>query len=93
MKTYKEIPEFKSEREEFDFWVGEDSTEYIDWTKSKQANFSNLKKTSKEITLDLPLDLFEKIKVRANKINVPFEALLKMYILKSYNESSQNIIP
>jgi len=73
-----------------DFWVNEDSTEYIDWNKSKQVNFPNLKKSSKKISLNLPLDLIEKIKVRANKIDVPFESLIKMYILKAYNDNSQN---
>lgn len=93
MKTYKPIPEFKSELDEFDFWVNEDSTEYIDWNKSKQVNFPNLKKSSKKITLNLPLDLIEKIKVRANKIDVPFESLVKMYIIKAYNDNTQNYIP
>ena len=90
MKTYKALPEFKSEHDEFDFWVNEDSAEYIDWNKSKQVNFPNLKKSSKKISLNLPLDLIEKIKVRANKIDVPFESLIKMYILKAYNDNFQN---
>lgn len=90
MKTYKEIPEFHSEREEYDFWVKEDSTDYIDWEKSKQTHFPNLKKTSKEVTINLPVDMVEKIKVRANKIDVPFESLLKMYILKAYDDQTRN---
>ncbi|MBA4409147.1 MAG: BrnA antitoxin family protein [Bacteroidota bacterium] len=90
MKTYKSIPEFKNELEEFEFWTKADSMEYIDWDKAKKVNFPNLKKTSQEITLNLPLDLLEKIKVRANKIDVPFESLVKMYILKAYNDNTQN---
>lgn len=90
MKTYKSIPEFKNELEEFEFWIKADSMEYIDWDKAKKVNFPNLKKTSQEITLNLPLDLLEKIKVRANKIDVPFESLVKMYILKAYNDNTQN---
>lgn len=90
MKTFRPIPEFKSELEEFEFWSKADSMEYIDWDKAKQVNFPNLKKSSQEITLNLPLDLLEKIKVRANKIDVPFESLIKMYILKAYNDNTQN---
>jgi predicted DNA binding CopG/RHH family protein len=90
MKNFRPIPEFKSELEEFEFWVNEDSMEYIDWDKAKQVNFPNLKKSSREITLNLPLDLFEKIKVRANKIDVPFESLVKMYNLKAYNDNAKN---
>lgn len=92
MKNLRPIPEFKSELEEFEFWSKADSMEYIDWDKAKQVNFPNLKKTSQEITLNLPLDLLEKIKVRANKIDVPFESLVKMYILKAYNDNTQNYI-
>ena len=92
MKNFRTIPEFKSELEEFEFWIKADSMEYIDWDKAKQVNFSNFKKSSREITLNLPLDLFEKIKVRANKIDVPFESLVKMYILKAYNDNAKNFI-
>lgn len=91
MKKLKPIPVFKNELEEFNFWSKADSTEYINWDKAKHVNFPNLKKSSREITLNLPLDLFEKIKVRANKIDVPFESLLKMYILKAYNDARNYI--
>ena len=87
MKKFRAIPEFKNELEEFEFWSKEDSMEYIDWDKAKRIYFPDLKKSSREITLKLPLDLFEKIKVRANKIDVPFESLVKMYILKAYNDN------
>jgi len=50
MKTFKTIPEFKSELEEFEFWSKEDSMDYIDWDQSKQINLTNLKKTSQENT-------------------------------------------
>lgn len=92
MKNFRPIPEFKSELEEFEFWINADSMEYLDWDNAKQTHFPNLKKTSREITLNLPLDLFEKIKVRANKIDVPFESLVKMYILKAYNDNAKNFI-
>lgn len=90
MKTYKSIPEFKNELEEFEFWSKADSMAFIDWDKAKQGSFPNLKKTSQEIILKLPLDLLEKIKIRANKIDVPFESLVKMYILKAFNDTTQN---
>ena len=88
MKNFKPIPVFNSELEEFEFWSKEDSMDYIDWDGAKRINLPNLKKSSREITLNLPLDLFEKIKVRANKIDVPYESLIKVYILKALNENS-----
>ena len=51
--------------------------------------FTNLKKTTKKISLTIPLDLFEKIKVRANKFDIPYQSLIKMYIFKAYNEYLQ----
>ncbi|MBU0765794.1 MAG: BrnA antitoxin family protein, partial [Bacteroidetes bacterium] len=47
------------------------------------------KKTTKKISLSIPFDLFEKIKVRANKFDIPYQNLIKMYILKAYNEYLQ----
>lgn len=92
MKTFKPIPEFKNELEEFEFWSKADSMKLIDWDKAQQGIFPNLKKTSQEITLNLPLDLLEKIKIRANKMDVPFESLVKMYIVKAYYENTHNYI-
>ena len=54
MKSHNKIPEFKSENEERDFWVKEDSTEFIDWEKAKSASFPNLKKSLKGFTMDSP---------------------------------------
>jgi len=43
MKKLKQIPQFKSEDEERNFWSTHDSTEYIDWSKAEKAVFPNLK--------------------------------------------------
>ena len=88
MKNSKQIPTFSSEAEEFEFWSNANSTDYINWDEAKEIKFINLKKTTKKITLSLPFDMIEKIKIRANKIDVPYQSLIKMYILKSYNEFS-----
>ena len=88
MKTFRSIPKFNSELEEFEFWSRVDSMNLVDWDKAKQGNFPYLKNTSQEITLNLPPDLLEKIKIRANKIDVPFVSLVKMYILKAYNDNT-----
>ncbi len=89
MENLKKIPEFKNEAEEFEFWSKSDCFEYINWDKARNTKFTNLKKTTKKISLTIPFDLFEKIKVRANKFNIPYQSLIKMYILKAYNEYLQ----
>ena len=47
----KDIPQFKSEDEERQFWAEHDSTEYVDWSKAKRGVFPNLKPSVKTISL------------------------------------------
>ena len=78
----KIIPKFKNEEEELDFWSNNDSSEFIDWDNAEIVNFSNLQKSKKNITLSIPVDIFEKIKVNANKIDISYKSLIKLYLLK-----------
>ena len=76
----KAIPEFKTEQEEREFWESHDSTDYLDWSKASLAVFPNLKPTTKAISLRLPEDLLAKIKVKANKLDVPYQSLMKTWL-------------
>jgi predicted DNA binding CopG/RHH family protein len=76
----KKIPEFKTESEERIFWEENDSSDYLDWSKAKQAIFSNLKPTTKAISLRLPESMLAQIKVEANKRDVPYQSLMKMWL-------------
>ncbi len=76
----KRIPEFKSEADEFEFWSKEDSTEYIDWSKAKGAKLVNLKPTLRTISVRLPVAMIEDLKVLANRRDVPYQSLLKMFL-------------
>lgn len=82
MRTMKTIPSFKSEKEEREFWESQDSTEYLDWNKAKTMQFSNLKKSTKTISLRLPADMLEALKVKANAMDVPYQSLIKMFLQK-----------
>ena len=66
-KKRKPIPSFKSEAEERAFWEIHDSSDYIDWSKAERVRFANLKPSAKSISLRLPIDLLEQIKIAANK--------------------------
>jgi len=81
-KQLKPIPEFRSEDEERDFWgaKGRDSTEYIDWSKARLARFPNIKLSTRSISLRLPVSLLERIKLEANKRDVPYQSLIKMWL-------------
>ena len=76
----KAIPKFKSEEAERKFWAKHDSTEYVDWSKAKRAVFPNLKPSTKTISLRLPETLLEELKLLANKRDVPYQSLLKVFL-------------
>ncbi len=76
----KPVPKFKSEAEEREFWETHDSSEYIDWTKAKKTRFPNLKPSTQSISLRLPISLLESIRIEANKRDVPYQSLIKMWL-------------
>lgn len=80
MKTKKKVPEFKNETEERRFWEKHDSTDYIDYSKAKSVSFPNLKPSTKTISIRLPEFLIEKLKIIANKKDIPYQSLIKLYL-------------
>ena len=76
----KQTPKFKSEEEERSFWAENDSTEYVDWSTAKRAVFPNLKPSTKTISLRLPQAMLEELKLLANKRDVPYQSLVKMFL-------------
>jgi predicted DNA binding CopG/RHH family protein len=82
MKVLKKIPEFKNEKEEKKFWEEHDSSEYIDWSKAEAVRFPNLKKSTKSISLRLPEDMLERLKSRANAMDIPYQSYIKMLLQK-----------
>lgn len=74
------IPRFRSEDAEREFWASHESTEYIDWRNAKRATPPNLKPSSQTISLRLPKPMLERLKILANKRDVPYQSLLKMFI-------------
>jgi predicted DNA binding CopG/RHH family protein len=80
MKKPAVRPRFKSEAEERKFWETHDSTDYIDWSKAERVRFPNLKPSTTAISIRLPLGLLEQIKIAANKRDVPYQSLIKMWL-------------
>ncbi len=80
MKKLKNTPKFNTEEEEREFWSKNDSTEYLDWNKSKRVSFPNLKPSTKTISLRLPEFLLNDIKIIANKRDVPYQSLIKIIL-------------
>ena len=82
MKKLKNIPIFKNEKEEREFWQKADSTEYVDYSGLEKWSFPNLKLTSKPITIRIPESILERVKIKANKKDMPYQTLIKQYIYK-----------
>lgn len=79
-KRLKPLPKFRSEAEERKFWETHDSTPYVDWSTAQRARFPNLKLSTTAISLRLPLGTLERIKIAANKRDVPYQSLIKVWL-------------
>jgi predicted DNA binding CopG/RHH family protein len=79
-KKLKRIPHFRSEAEERKFWETHDSTDYLDWSKAQRVQLPNLKLSTTAISLRLPQGLLDRIKVAANKRDVPYQSLIKVWL-------------
>lgn len=74
------IPRFSSEAEERAFWESRDSTEFVDWSRAKRVRLPKLKPSTQAISLRLPLSLLERIRIEANKRDVPYQSLIKTWL-------------
>ena len=79
-KRLKPVPKFRSGAAERKFWETHDTTQYLDWSQAQLARFPNLKPSTKSISLRLPVDLLERIKVEANRRDVPYQSLIKVWL-------------
>jgi predicted DNA binding CopG/RHH family protein len=79
-KQSKTVPKFATEAEERAFWEKNDSADYQDWTKAKRVVLTNLKPTTKTISLRLPQHLLDSIKAAANARDVPYQSLIKVWL-------------
>ena len=76
----KKIPKFKNEDSERRFWNKHDSTDFIDWENGKRVVLGKLKPSSRTISIRLPEMMIEELKLLANKKDVPYQSLLKMFL-------------
>lgn len=86
MKKQQKVPVFKNEDEEREFWATHDSTDLIDWRQAHRAVFPNLKPSTKTISLRLPESIIAALKVLANKRDVPYQSLLKVFLAERIEE-------
>jgi len=84
---FKKIPKFRNEDEERDFWATADSSEYFDWSKAERVSFPNLKPSTRSISLRLPWSLLDNLKEIANKMDVPYQSLIKIFLAEKVEEA------
>lgn len=77
LKKFKSIPKFKTESEERKFWQTHSSVDYVDWSKAERVKFPNLQLTNKPVTVRLPLSLIDRLKIKANQRDIPYQSLMK----------------
>lgn len=79
-KPRKPIPQFENEAQAQEFWSSHDSTEYVDWSKPQRVTFGRLKPSTQTISLRVPVALLEDSKLLANKRDVPYQSLVKIFL-------------
>ena len=79
-KSLKPIPRYDNEAQEQEFWSAHDSTDYVDWSTAQRVTFGRLKPSTQMISIRLPEALLEDLKPLANKRDVPYQSLLKIFL-------------
>ncbi|TVS11371.1 MAG: hypothetical protein EA417_18145 [Gammaproteobacteria bacterium] len=79
-KDKKRIPTFATEAEERAFWEQQDSTDFVDWSAAERVRLPNLKPSTQAVSMRFPLGLLERIKLEANKRDVPYQSLIKVWL-------------
>lgn len=89
-KRIKPIPKFKNENEEREFWATHDFTDYLDHFKPVELDLSELKPSTRPITIRLPESLLASLKTLANKRDVPYQSLMKILLAEKLQEVTKN---
>jgi predicted DNA binding CopG/RHH family protein len=79
-KPLKRIPTFEDDTQEQEFWSTHDSTDYVDWGPAHRVTFGRLKPSTQTISIRLPEGLLEDLKLLANKRDVSYQSLLKIFL-------------
>jgi len=82
MKKQLNVPSFKNEDEERNFWSKTDLSNYFEPSDFETAIFPNLKPTSQAISIRIPSYLLARVKEEANSLMIPYQSLIKSYIQK-----------
>jgi predicted DNA binding CopG/RHH family protein len=82
------IPKFATEDEERAFWATHDATDYFDQSKGQRGVFPNLKPSSTSISLRMSVQMLERLKIAANKRDIPYQSLIKVWLDEKLKQSA-----
>jgi predicted DNA binding CopG/RHH family protein len=85
----KKLPRFQSEKEEREFWRTHDAADYFDLSRAQPAIFPNLKQSTRSVSIRLPESLLARLKVLANRRDVPYQSLLKIFLAERVEKEMQ----
>ncbi len=71
---------FRDEDQEREYWATHDSADEVDWSKATRVTLSNLKPSVRTISLRLPESMLDALKNLANKQDVPYQSLIKVFL-------------
>ena len=90
-KKLKKVPKQRSQEKEREFWAKADSTDYVDWSGARPLVLPDLKPTLKTISLRLPEHLLAELKLLANKRDIPYQSLLKLFLAERVEEELRKL--
>lgn len=76
----KKVPSSKTEKAEREFWAKHDSAGYVDWSHGRRLPLPNLQPSVRTISLRLPESMLEELEVLANRDDVPYQSLIKVFL-------------
>lgn len=90
--TRKKIPEFENEDQEREFWATHSPLDYYDTTRPIRGSFPNLKPSLRSVSIRLPEDLLAELKNLANKQDVPYQSLMKVFLARQVAIERQSMV-
>ena len=80
MKRLQDIPEFKNEDEEADFWATHDTADYYELSTLREVSFPNLKPSDALIPLRLNSEINSELRELAEERSIDLPALAALYV-------------
>jgi predicted DNA binding CopG/RHH family protein len=93
-KKIKPVPKFRNEQMEREFWSTHDTTDYFDFTESNRVEIEfdpGIEAPVKSISLRLPREMLNQLKVLANRKDIPYQSLIKFIWRKRSPKSTKRV--